>query len=272
MSETMATSMGGERSRRPPRRAGERVDCNQTGRSGRGLGEQGGADRAAEIAERRDVHRGRVEVVEQVGEHRLADALRERRRRGGSPRPPPTTIASTSRTFCAEATPAPSASTRLVDQPRRELVAAPQRAVPDAARQPGAAALLHDLEEVGLLALLVRLARPALHRRAAGVGLHAPEPPAAAALAADAHDDVADLARRAAAGPRPAVEHDPAADAGAPEHAEQRPVGPAGAERELGVGGDLDVVAEVRARAERLLAARRRARTRPPSRAGCARS
>ena len=56
-----------------------------------------------------------------------------------------------------------------------------------------------------------------------------------------------------AAGPGPAVEHDPAADAGAPEHAEQRPVRPAGAERELGVGRDLDVVAEAQARAERLL-------------------
>ena len=53
--------------------------------------------------------------------------------------------------------------------------------------------------------------------------------------------------------PGPAVEHDPAADAGAPEHAEQRAVRPAGAERELGVGRDLDVVAEAHARAERLL-------------------
>ena len=139
---------------------------------------------------------------------------------------------------------------RQSDRPRRE------RAVPDAARQPRAPALLHDLEQVGLLAVLVRLARPALHRRAAGVRLHAAEPPAAAALAADAHDDVADLAARAPPGPRAAVEDDPAADPGPPEHAEQRPVGPPGAEGELRVGGDLDVVAEVQARAERLLEGR----------------
>ena len=40
--------------------------------------------------------------------------------------------------------------------------------------------------------------------------------------AAHLHDDVADLAGRVAAEPRLAVEHDAAADAGAPEHAEHR--------------------------------------------------
>ena len=49
-----------------------------------------------------------------------------------------------------------------------------------------------------------------------------------------------------------AVEHDPAADAGAPEDAEQRAVGTARAERELGVGRDLDVVAEPDLGPERL--------------------
>src|SRR4029079_18071325 len=92
--------------------------------------------------------------------------------------------------------------------------------------------------------------------RAPGVGLHAPQASAAAALAADPHDDVADLARRAAPRPRAAVEHDPAADARAPEDAEDRAVRAPGAERELGVGRDLDVVAEQRAGAERVLEGR----------------
>ena len=55
--------------------------------------------------------------------------------------------------------------------------------------------------------------------------------------------------------PRPSqtlpVEHDAAADAGAPEHAEQRAVRLRGAELELRVGGDGDVVGEPDRRAER---------------------
>ena len=53
--------------------------------------------------------------------------------------------------------------------------------------------------------------------------------------------------------PRPglAVEDQPAADAGPPEDAEQRVVRPPGAELELGVGGDLHVVADPHLRAER---------------------
>src|SRR5947209_5870740 len=55
-------------------------------------------------------------------------------------------------------------------------------------------------------------------------------------------------ARRPAAEPRLAVEDEAASDAGAPEHAEQRPVRLAGAEREFGVGRDLHVVADPDAR------------------------
>ena len=70
--------------------------------------------------------------------------------------------------------------------------------------------------------------------------------------AVDLHDDVADLARAAAPDPRLAAEHDPAADAGAPEDAEHRAVAAARAERGLGVGRHLDVVAERDRRAEAL--------------------
>ncbi len=61
--------------------------------------------------------------------------------------------------------------------------------------------------------------------------------------------------------PRPgsAVEDQSAADAGAPEDAEQRVVGPPGAEAELGVGRDLHVVAERHPTAERRFELRRRA-------------
>jgi hypothetical protein len=62
---------------------------------------------------------------------------------------------------------------------------------------------------------------------------------------------VADLAGRVAPGPRLAVEHDAAAHAGAPEHAEDRRVVAAGAELELRVGRHLDVVAEPDRHAER---------------------
>ena len=74
-------------------------------------------------------------------------------------------------------------------------------------------------------ALLVLAARLRLHRRAAGVGLHAAAPPARAAGAVALDHHVADLAGGAAAEPGLAVEDQPAADAGAPEDAEQRVVG-----------------------------------------------
>ena len=88
-----------------------------------------------------------------------------------------------------------------------------------------------------------RRARASIEARP-GVGLHAAAAAAAAQGAADADHHVADLAGHVAADPRLAVEHDPAAHAGAPEHPEQRAVGAAGAERELRVGRHLDVIAE----------------------------
>ena len=103
-----------------------------------------------------------------------------------------------------------------------QRVAALERGRPDAARQPLAAALAGDLEQLGRLALVVQLAGAGLQRVAPGVGLHAAAPPAGAQRAVDLHADVADLARAAAAEPRLAVEHDAAADPGAPEDAEHR--------------------------------------------------
>ena len=166
-------------------------------------------------------------------------------------------IASTSSTFCARRHAGAERADGAVEQAAGERVALVERARPHAAGQPRAAALLHDLEEDGLLAAVGAPARAGLHRGAAGVGLHAAAAAAAAQGAADADHDVADLAGDVAADPGLAVEHDAAADAGAPEHAEQRVVRAAGAERELRVGRHLDVVAERHRRAARLLERRR---------------
>ena len=69
---------------------------------------------------------------------------------------------------------------RAVDQVRGEIVAVLQCALPDSARQPITAALLHDLEEVGLGSLLDPLAGLDLHRAPSRIGLHAALPPAGA--------------------------------------------------------------------------------------------
>jgi hypothetical protein len=74
------------------------------------------------------------------------------------------------------------------------------------------------------------------------------------AVASVLHDHgVTDLAGATAPVPRLAVEDQAAADAGAPEDSEQRAVGLTGAEHELRVGRDADVVAERDLRAERRL-------------------
>ena len=158
---------------------------------------------------------------------------------------------STSSTFSAEATPAPSArmarsimwiaSSSSCSSARAQMPLVSARAL----------ALLHQLEQVGLAALLDELARVRFHRRATGVGLHAAAPPARAARAVQLDDDVPDLRRAAAPAPRLAVEHDAAADARSPEDAEQRVVG----------------LARRRARTRRRSRPARRCRARPRSRA-----
>ena len=138
-----------------------------------------------------------------------------------SPRPPPMITASTSSRFTADASPAPSASDRARRPARCATVVASARAPRrrwSAASRPRSSMILNS----SVFSPSCCAARAALHRAAAGVRLHAPLRPHGQRRAADADDHVADLARRAAADPRLAVEHDPAADAGAPEHAEQR--------------------------------------------------
>src|SRR5215212_3993460 len=215
-------------------------------------GEERGADRAAEVAELGEKHRRWAVVREDVGEHGVLEPLAIR---------------------VAEAHAEPAAehdrldveqvhrrgdagAERLdgaVDEPHRHRVVADERARPDAAGQALPALVLHDREQVRLLPLADELACPGLHRAAARVGLHAALAAAGALRAADLDHHVADLARGVAAEPELAVEHHAAADAGAPEHAEQRAVALAGAERRLGHGGDVDVVAERYGRAEIVL-------------------
>ena len=96
------------------------------------------------------------------------------------------------------ADPDPERLDGALDQLLRDLVARLQRAQPDAARQPVAPALLHQLEQ-HRRALLGELARPLLERAPAGVGLDASLEPTVAPAAAGLRADVADLAGRATA-------------------------------------------------------------------------
>src|SRR2546423_1498831 len=139
---------------------------------------------------------------------------------------------------------------RFLEYFLRQLVVMLERPLPDAAGQPGTSALLHQLEQLGLLALLRPLAGPGLHRGAARVGLEAPATPTRAPGTALLDDHMPDLARPAPAEPRLACENQAAADPSPPEHAEQRLVLTAGAQIELGVGGHLDVVADPDPRAQ----------------------
>ena len=153
---------------------------------------------------------------------------------------------STSSTLTTEAIPAPSAldGARGRASGSASLVAVRERPRPHAARQACAIALPHQLEQVGLATLLLaETAHVRFHRRPAGIHLHAAAPPARAARPVDLHHDVPDLAGAPAPGPRLTVEDQAPTDAGPPEHAQQRAVQPAGPQFELGVGGDLDVVA-----------------------------
>ena len=127
-----------------------------------------------------------------------------------------------------------------------------QRPLPDPAREPVAVALLHDLEQLRLPPLVVELAGPVLHRAAPRVGLHASPAPTGTVPPAVLDDHVPDLAGGAAPGPALAVEDQAAADPRAPEDAEDRAIGLPGAELELGLGGDVDVVADPHLRPERL--------------------
>ena len=119
-----------------------------------------------------------------------------------------------------------------------------QRPLPDAAGEARFPVLVHQLEEVGLVALFVLAPRLGFHRRAPGVGLHAAAPPAGALGAAALDDHVPYLAGGAAAEPRLAAEDEAAADAGSPEDPDQALELLTGTEVELGFGRDLDVVAD----------------------------
>ena len=109
------------------------------------------------------------------------------------------TTASGSSRLTAEATPVPSASiARSISFSARWSpwsIARSQMPLVSAVLL----VLVHQLEEVGLDALLVLAPRLGFHRRAPGVGLHAALAPAGALGAAALDDHVADLAGGAAA-------------------------------------------------------------------------
>ncbi len=225
------------------------------------------ADRAAEVAERGDLDRGRVVVVEQVRVHRLDDSLRV-----GLSQPGAEPAADDHRLDVEQVDrrgdPGAECPDGAVDQLRRQRVLGLQSPLPDPAGQPVVLVLLHDLEQVGLAAVLVLGSRLGLHRRPARIGLDASAPPAGALRAALLDHHVSDLAGTAAPQPRLAVEDQPAADPGAPEDSDERLVGTSGAELELGLGCHLHVVADLDRGAELLCEPRPELERRRPSRAG----
>src|SRR6185437_14379236 len=95
---------------------------------------------------------------------------------------------------------------RALDHLRCELVAFVERPRPDTAREAVAFLVLHELEEVGLLALHDELAHVDFHRAAPRVGLHAADFPAGAPGTVLLDDHVTDLPRPPAPAPRAAFE------------------------------------------------------------------
>ena len=120
----------------------------------RAADQQRGADGPAEVAERGDLDRGRVGVDEEVGQHRVEDALGV-----GLAEADAQAAADDDRVDVEHVLDRGDAGAErrdgVVHELDGELVVAVQRARPDAARQPVAPALLHDLEELGLGALLL---------------------------------------------------------------------------------------------------------------------
>ena len=178
-------------------------------------------------------------------------------------------IASTSSTFWVEATPAPSAAIarsirlRASGSPRSSA-----RAQTPLVRRvrPRSSMILNST------VFSPRLGAPAragLHRGAAGVGLHA----AAAAAAAAARRPGARRRGRSRRRRRGRSTGSPSSTMPPPTPVPQKTpsserYGRAGAERELRVGGDLDVVAERHRRAAGLLERASAGRSSRPSRAG----
>src|SRR3954454_11951402 len=214
-----------------------------------GCAEEGRADAAAEVPQSRHVHGGWILVGEQVRMHRPADPLDV-----WFPEAADEAAADDDRLEVHEVDRRGDARAQRLDgavnQLLRQRVVGLDRARPDSACEPVAIALLHDLEEVCLGALLVPLSRLDFHRRAPGVCLHAATASAGTASAVLLHDHVADLASGAAAVPGLAVQDDAAADAGAPEDADQGVVVAAGAQLRLGLGGHTDVVSHRNRRAK----------------------
>ena len=251
------------------------VEASYTGRFLAGLVElprkqQRRANRAAEVAQRGDPDRRRALVDEEVLAHLLGQRLHVAVAEADAE---PAADHHRLRVEQVDRRGDPGAERldRAVDQLLGEVVAVVEGALPDAAGQPVAVVFAHQLEEVGLVALLVLAARLGLHRGASRVGLQAALAPAGALRAAALDDSVADLSRGAAAQPGLAVEHEAAADAGPPEDADQAGELAPGAEVELGLGRDLDVVADPDRRAQGLLQRLGERRSRRSSRAGCGR-
>ena len=135
--------------------------------------QQGGAERAAEVAERRDLHRRRARVVEQVRLHRVGDPVGERLAEAHA-EPAADDHRLDVEQVDRRRDPGAERLDRFVDQLGRQLVVVLERVRPDPSWSDGSRPRCSiSLNRSVLAPFSTSLARPRLHRGATGVGLHA---------------------------------------------------------------------------------------------------
>ncbi len=199
-------------------------NLGRRGRRGGAIGrvdQQRGADRPPEVTQRGDLDMRRSRVGEQVRLHRLSHASRDG---GAEPDAQPATedhgldVEQVDR----RGDPRAECLDRPVEHVLGHLVALLERSRPDAAGEPGAVVVLHQLQKVCLLAFLDELAHVLLHGRTPRICLHTAPPAAGTAGAADLHDHVADLTGATTPTPLLPLQDHATSDTGAPRNPEQR--------------------------------------------------
>src|SRR5262249_51691740 len=131
---------------------------------------------------------------------------------------------------------------RVVDEFERERVVLLEGAFPDAAREAIPVRLAHEVEQLRSLSAFVERARAGLHCRSARVRLRAATAAAGTDTPTELHHGVSQLAGCPVAFPPPTSGHGRAAEAGSPPDGKKGREVAAGAELELRLRGNCDVV------------------------------